>query len=413
MKKNIIASLVLAVSFAGCGGAEDVVQPAKDNGQPTIIINNYITAPDGGVGTTVNNNTTNTTTINNYYAASMDGGTAPAIDGGSVVVTDAQPQIVPTPSVPAKEDIALLELKGGERMFDGSNGKFAWVQADGALLAFDSFTGIVRQINKPTAGSVDSLKFYDAVLALAVNTDGKVAWVYQNNDTRDISSIIVMYEDMQINSRSFSRAGVQSTLSASIAVGQFMIGYIVPQDEYNNFYIGWYDLFTGNTAIKPQTAVADYSGTPAISNLRLHGNTFGFMVRSQFVEFDLDNAANNATIGLVYVLRTDFNSRNMLALGGYMGSYWLYLANMDGTQSVSLDSGYISDLTCTRCIALSASGDIAVWSVNGGLRYQQLNVAGSTPQYIPSVNEFVLGDTRLYYIGTDSAGKFRLYSHDL
>jgi hypothetical protein len=416
----LTATVVFLCSLVGCGETTNVVNNyyTTDAGATVVnnTTNNYPAAtPDGGSTTTVN-------VTNNYYGTEPDGGTtininvslpSPApIDGGTVSTP------VPTP---AKADIAMVAMKGGEKMLDGANGVFAWVAADGALVKFNTSTGTLTELNTPQMGSSDSFRYFDRVLALAVDVSGSVFWIYRHDYSQDSKPFakVVVQRDKDTGTPMDSRIIDVSSgypLAASIATSGQALGYvgaILPMDDYNSYTFAWFDLANGGTYAKGATATAPYDQTAALSGLRIHGGTAGFKMRDEYITVNLTGTGNATDTSEIYSLAVDFSGTSLIVLRAYMGEYWV---NKNDSSNPMIGSQYehgrLSNLTCTRCVALASMGNVAAWSVNGGLHYQ---VADNEPQFIPGVNEFVLGVTgmKLYYIGFDNAGEQWLYSRDL
>lgn len=435
IKKLFATLFVSALLAVGCGDTNNVtnnytteITMTPDGGAGTATTNNYYnTSLDGGA-TTVTNNTTNN------YGVALDGGTTinvnvnvavagAASDGGAAQSTDSQPQTVSptTPSAPANPDIAMLAMKGGEKMLDTANGIFAWVAADGALTKFNSLTGTVTQLNTPQPGSSENFRYFDKVLALAVDVSGSVFWIYQHDYTQDSKSFakIVVQRDQDTSTPVDSKTIDVSThypLGASIATSGYALGYvgaILPLDNSNNYEFGWYDLANGGTYAKGAAATAKYSGTVALSNLRIHSNIVGFKMRDQYITVSLSNPTSTTNNDVIYTAAADFGGTSVLYLRAYMGKFWV---NKNDTTNPYIgsqfDQGSLSNLNCTRCVALGANASVAVWTVNNGLHYQ---VADRQSQFIPGVNEFALSNTgmKLYYFGFDRVGGEWLFSRDL
>jgi hypothetical protein len=392
-------------------------------GDTTNVVNNYYEqAADGGTGNTTVNNTTSSTSstvTNNYFGGSLDGGTANAVDTipafamdtGSTAI-DTQPQTPPIslPAASIKPDTAILDLVGGERLLDGTGSQFAWVSAKGELLTYDLFTRTQRQLNSPmSAGS----NFYDAIISLAMDTwTGKVAWVRKEYKSNNTVCMHIMVDTTEIENGCFLPSSSYVTIVGAVAFSNRNLVWTISTDADGRAKTFWYNVLTSDVTAKTQVAIED--NDYPVSNLRIVISTLGYMAHGQYMTWELgkDTTAPSSKVGLTYIQSVDFSSASMLMMGGYMGDFWVGLTDRNGNSSRPLDSAGNSARNCTRCTYLGYDDSIAIWSVEGGIRYQLLKVDGSKPQFIAGASEFVPAGTNIYYIGPDMQGKQHLYSRD-
>jgi len=419
MKTTLLfAMLASALLLASCVDETTAKSYGAVSADATVNVTDVIASPDGGATAVVN--ATNETT-NSHSDEVLDGGadvipisndavsTTP--DSGAVQTIDTMPApIIATDTLPTTVDEPLMTLGGDERLFDGTNGKFAWLRTDGALLAYDSSTRTVRELSAPTLDSTDP----HPVLALAVNSDGNVAWIYQCYSTtqggESVVEFVVMYESQQVDGVWLFRKDIIGNYNLSVAVSGNTIAYTLPTDGIGNVELNWFDLETKNTQIRSWEATQMYSPNGA-HDIRLHGRKIGFMNHGQFVLVDLDNPANNMALAMPFAQQVDFNDYDLLVRCENGGVFWLYLRDKPGEHNKDVGQG-TSIPTRTPRIVMNDSSVVA-WSTNGGLLYQKLADPNSVPQFIPGASEFVLSGTNLYYIGPDARGNIHLYSRDI
>jgi len=430
-----VAAVVFHCNIAGCGDTNvtnnygsDAATIVNNTTNNTTTNNNFV--PDGG-GTTIVQVTNNYygiepdggVTVNvNVIIASPDGGTMNALDTGSVSVADAKPIIDSTPqatpdSSPATADKDLLKLRGGERMLDGTNGKFAWLQTDGAIMAYDSKTDTLRSINSPMAGSGGSFSFYEAVTSLAVNQDGKVGWIkrsYTNMDSKQYTCMYAMVES-EISEGICSFPAGNYGFDGSIAYHDNVLYWAMSTDQYGTIRGGRWVMPSIEPSKRMSTpfAVDEQNG---IFQLRSHSyGTVGYMAHGQYMLMDVMSAVEanlvkpKSVASFGYALKMDFSATSLIVKQSYNGQFSISITDKTGYQTHSLDSGSEYSSSCSRCVALSWGDTIAAWSVNGGVKYQRIDQDDSKAVFIPGATEFVVEDNALYYIGSDAKGDQHLY----
>jgi hypothetical protein len=305
-------------------------------------------------------------------------------------------------------DTLIRSMTGGETLFDENSGTFAWVNADGTLVAFNSKTATVSQLNGGASAPP-----YGKVLSVSANQDGTVAWLYQADSVQNgeyRSDFIGMTEKTEIVRTSFVRNNPTLALPASVAASNDDFGFSAPIDESGGRVFDLYSASTGELETGLMPAFSIFGGNAL--DLRMHGMNIGFLSSTRYVTGDI-SALDLSVSSMPDTLAVDFNNQSLIWMDWYSGTSYVGTSDRLGTNGYDLDSESRPQPTCTRCVAISWDGRFAAWNAVGGIRYANLKKASGSHGLISGASEFVIDGAMLYYIAPGANGSVGLYGRQL
>ncbi len=301
-------------------------------------------------------------------------------------------------------DALIRTLAGGESLLDENSGTFAWVNADGLLVAFDAKTGATRQLN----GAATAPPFA-TVRSVAVNSDGTVAWLYQADRAENgayHSDYVAMDEKTEIARTGFDRQDLSMDLPASVAASGDYFVFSAPTDESGARIFRTYSASTGRFQSELMPHFAMFGGVAY--DVRMHGTSVGFRTEDSYVTGDI-TGLNLSVYVESYMVATDFNGQSIAWATWYDNNAYIGTAGRLGENGYDLDEEARSKPTCTRCVAMSWDGRFAAWNATDGIRYADRRHQGASQGLVPGAAEFVLDGATLYYIAAGTDGSVGLY----